>query len=79
MTVPDDMSQVSPVFELGGTIGRQASVECQQGQHDLCADPGCMCRHHQRHWSDVPHNHVTTAFRPPGECSACDAFRSQTP
>ena len=46
--VPENLEEFPPVFELGGAIGRRASVECKQGQHDLCQDEACMCRHHQR-------------------------------
>lgn len=50
--VPDNMDEFPPKAELGGAIGRRASVECQQGQHDLCTDGECMCRHHERWWGD---------------------------
>jgi hypothetical protein len=46
--IPDDLASVPPVFELGGAIGRRASIECKQGQHDLCTDEECQCRHHGR-------------------------------
>lgn len=46
--VPDSLDDVAPVAELGGAIGRTASTACQQGQHDLCTDLACQCRHHRR-------------------------------
>jgi hypothetical protein len=46
--IPASLAEVPPVFELGGTIGRRASIECKQGQHDLCDDEACQCRHHGR-------------------------------
>jgi hypothetical protein len=49
---PENLEQFPPVAELGGAIGRKASVACQQGQHDLCDDDECQCRHHERFWYD---------------------------
>lgn len=46
------IEDVPPVVELGGAIGRRATVACQQGQHDLCRDGDlpdvCQCRCHER-------------------------------
>lgn len=50
--VPENLEAFPSVTELGGAIGRTASVECRQGQHDLCKDETCMCRHHERLWYD---------------------------
>ena len=51
---PDDLESFPPAIELGGAIGRPASVACKQGQHDLCTDDTCQCRHHERFWYDRP-------------------------
>lgn len=51
MTHPSDLDSlddVPPVVEFGGAIGRTASAACRQGQHDLCTDDSCLCRHHGR-------------------------------
>jgi hypothetical protein len=51
--IPDNLAEAFPKIELGGAIGRRATVACKQGQHDLCsrelpADPrGCDCRCHE--------------------------------
>ena len=50
--VPDSLEAFPPVSELGGAIGRTASPACKQGQHDLCQDDSCQCRHHERLWYD---------------------------
>jgi hypothetical protein len=49
---PENLEAFPPVPELGGAIGRTASDACRQGQHDLCKDDTCMCRHHERLWYD---------------------------
>jgi hypothetical protein len=45
------LAEVPPVYELGGAIGRTASIACQQGAHDLCPSQedsiGCYCRCHE--------------------------------
>lgn len=45
--VPDSLAEAEPVIELGGAIGRRASVACKQGQHDLCPEDECDCRCHE--------------------------------
>jgi hypothetical protein len=52
LEIPDSLAEVPPVIEFGGAIGRRASIECKQGQHDLCDDEDCMCRHHHRYPGD---------------------------
>jgi hypothetical protein len=54
LRAPATLEAVPPVAELGGAVGRTASVACRQGQHDLCHDPGCLCRHHERLAGDSP-------------------------
>jgi hypothetical protein len=49
----DDYPEIPPVTELGGAIGRTASFACRQGQHDLCKDEECQCRHHGRVLGDI--------------------------
>ena len=50
--VPDNLEEMPPAIELGGAIGRTASVECKQGQHDLCKGDKCWCRCHEKLWYD---------------------------
>lgn len=53
MTIPDYLENWPTVVEFGGAIGRTASAACKQGQHDLCTDEACRCRHHGRVAGDV--------------------------
>jgi len=50
--VPDSLADYQ-ITELGGAIGRKASIACRMGQHDLCgkdiaALKQCECRCHER-------------------------------
>jgi hypothetical protein len=33
--IPDDLEDAQ-IAELGGAVGRKASLQCRLGQHDLC-------------------------------------------
>jgi hypothetical protein len=76
--IPDDLEQAPPVAELGGAIGRRATVACQQAQHDLCTGE-CDCRCHGRFWYDpstepCPHcgsNNVDRGFTGLDLCEDC--------
>jgi hypothetical protein len=75
--IPRSMDEVPHVAELGGAIGRRASVECKQGQHDLCADRDCLCRHHGRVIGDPIDPHPVPAakwkgYNPWLVCSDCE-------
>lgn len=40
-------ADLPPIPQLGGAIGRAASVMCKQGAHDLCYGGDCHCRCHE--------------------------------
>lgn len=48
--------KVDQKAELGGAVGRIASIQCRTGMHSQCLDQHCMCRHHGRALGDVPSN-----------------------
>jgi hypothetical protein len=56
--IPDTPEDIPPKVEMGGAVGRTASLACRQGQHDLCPEGGeqdpCNCRCHGRFWYDRP-------------------------